>query len=219
MLLVVTGAIQTGKTSWLAGVVKRLEAAGVAVEGVVSPGVWRRLEPGDEGYGKASPALGAQGATGARYEKLGIDALLLPQRERFAFARRVDLARAEGSYDPKSQAARNDLSWHIDDRAIDRVNAHFAGLAGEAAPAGRKRLLVVDELGRLEVLAGSGLTSAVDMVARGPQGRYDAALVVARTTFGIADLVCERYADAWGGCVRMEPTETAWERWLAPLAG
>ena len=207
MLLVLTGDIQIGKTRWLMGCVELLERAGVVCEGVVAPGVWeeRRLPDG----------------TG-EFEKLGIDNLLLPSHELVPFARREDLARAAGAFDAESQAARLGLVWHIDEAALARVNRHFdeLGRAEAAGPAedGPARLLVVDELGRLELTRGGGLTAAMDLLARGPAGRYTHALVVARQAFGLNEHVAELFGNAWGGSCEIAPGEAAWDRWLAPLA-
>ena len=62
MLFILTGDIQTGKTTWLRARVNELEAAGVPVRGVLAPGVWR------DG------------------EKAGIENVLLPSRERVLLA-------------------------------------------------------------------------------------------------------------------------------------
>lgn len=219
MLLILTGDIQTGKTRWLASCVGRLEHSGVACHGVLAPGVWRACDDGT-------------------FDKLGIDNELLPGHEMVRFARRADLARAEGSFDPTSQAARAQLRWHISDEAIGRVNAHFEELVclsshatSDAARGGadgsvtlaaaggpERALLVVDELGQLELLRDGGLTGAVRMLERGPRGLYAHAVVVVRDRFGLVERAEERLADAWGGSVRIGPTEESWRRWLAPLA-
>ncbi len=126
------------------------------------------------------------------FEKLGIDNVLLPQHERIAFARRGDLAKAEGAHRPESQSARAGLAWEIDDGAVARVNAHFAYLAEEETSASAKpgagttgtgagkSLLVVDELGRLELLRGEGLVEAMRLLEAGPSQRFPHALVVVR---------------------------------------
>lgn len=248
MLLVLTGDIQIGKTTWLLETVGRLEEAGVGVEGVVAPGVWREVGEGDPAYTASSAPLPEGGREGGpdgpdrprrRYEKLGIDNLLLPDRTTVPFARREDLARAEGTLDENSQAVRAGLVWCIDDAAIDAVSAHFGRLAEHAAahgshaagpcpdprldprsvPDAHRRVLVVDELGRLELMRGEGLTGAMSLLARGPQGYYDHAVVVARDMFGLNARVEELYADAWGGSARIRPGEAAWQEWFAPLAG
>lgn len=241
MLLILTGDIQIGKTRWLARAVKRLQAGGVGVDGVLAPGVWQRHEDGS-------------------FEKRGIDNVLLPEGRRVPFARRADLARAAGAFDAGAQAARAGLGWHISDEAIAQVNAHFDRLmedAGTAADVGQgnatkapaedkrdtaaensasgerkgpaealaadgrrptaQRLLVVDELGRLELLRNGGLTSAMALLARGPQGRYAHAVVIVRDNLGLPDRAEERFAAVWGGAARISPTEDAWRTWLEPL--
>ena len=158
------------------------------------------------------------------YEKLGIDNVLLPEGEHIAFARRRDLAQEMGVFDEGSQSARVKLGWEIDDAAIGRVNAHFDELAraesrpcakGVAKPARvvhagddeqregtssakgeAARLLVVDELGRLELVGNAGLTSAMALLERGPAGRYPHALVVVRAW--LVDAARERFEGAWG---------------------
>ncbi len=127
-----------------------------------------------------------------RFEKLGIDNVLLPQHERIAFARRGDLAKEEGAHRPESQSAQAGLAWEIDDGAVTRVNAHFACLAekdaggtgaGAAGTGAGKSLLVVDELGelgRLELLRGEGLVEAMRLLEAGPSQRFPHALVVVR---------------------------------------
>ncbi|WP_080798546.1 P-loop NTPase family protein [Arabiibacter massiliensis] len=202
MLFLLTGDVQVGKTRWLEGLAAELAEAGVEVAGVLAPGVWR------EGEG--------------RLEKLGIDNVLLPGGERVAFARRRDLALAEGAFDPASQSAAAQLAWHISDDALARVNAHFDALAEamfhvkqtfaqtdvsrETSGAG-PGLLVVDELGRLELERDGGLASATALLAAGPTERFPHALAVVR------DWLCprarERFGAAWGGAEELAPGEEA----------
>ena len=211
--------------------------------------------------------------------------MLLPGGERVPFARRRDLALAEGSFDPTSQSASAQLAWEIADEAIARVNAHFDRIAAElaAVPAGAPALpggagsggyaplpvdpaagmfhvkhsfaqtyvsretsgaeagetpadpstggsrivvpadepdaegsvtvgaegglLVVDELGRLELMRDGGLVSAVALLERGPSARFPHALVVVR------DWLCpraeERFAGAWDGSRMLSPGDDA----------
>ena len=97
MLFLLTGEVQSGKTRWLCQVVDDLARSGVPCAGVLAPGVW---------HGTEEPG---------RFEKRGIDNVLLPGGERVPFARRNDLAQAAGSFDPESQSARARLAWHIAD--------------------------------------------------------------------------------------------------------
>lgn len=187
MLFLLTGEVQIGKTRWLQALVDDLAACGVPSAGVLAPGQW-------------VASTGAQ-ADANGYEKRGIDNVLLPEGTRIPFARRRDIAQAEGSYDEESQAARAQLAWHIDDEAIAKVNAYFDQLGPAAAPG----LLVVDELGRLEVWRGEGLTSAVRRLQEGPSPAFPHALVVVRDY--LADETEALLAPAWTDVQRIAPDE------------
>lgn len=191
LLFLLTGDVRIGKTRWLEGLCAELSDAGTRVAGVVAPGVWRTAGDGDG------------------FEKLGIDNVLLPGGERVPFARRRDLALAEGVLDPKSQSEAARLGWHISDDALARVNAHFEGLArarGARGLAGQG-LLVVDELGRLELEHDGGLTAAMALLTAGPASRFAHALVVVRD--GLCPLAEERFGAAWGGATRIAPDDEA----------
>lgn len=278
MLFILTGNVQTGKTRWLEGLVSRLECDGVACFGVLAPGIWRERAAGGPAGGSA-PEDGV--LPGRRFEKLGIENLLLPQRERVPFARRRDLADRDGASGPASQSAAARLAWEISEEALERVNAHFAALAqgcgaagvrpaaaGRPAPrpaadglgekqtdvsretsnlgaggggplratdgAGAARatdeadvadapdapcaaraadaadapraaggLLVVDELGRLELLHDGGLVQAMELVEAGPTPAFPHALVVVRAS--LLNDARERFAGAWGRCEAIGP--------------
>lgn len=210
MLFLLTGDVQIGKTRWLQRMTAELARDGVAVAGVLAPGVWRERAPAGEGG----------------FEKLGIDNVLLPGGERIGFARRRDLALAEGSFDPTSQSAAAQLAWEISDDAIERVNVHFDELAAEARaqrmlhakpPFDRacepgqadsaRGLLVVDELGRLELVRDGGLTSAVALLEAGPSARFPHALVVVRDW--LCDRARGRFAEAWGDACPIAPGDEA----------
>lgn len=193
MLFLLTGDVQIGKTRWLERLASELYAEGCEVAGVVAPGVWR--------------AAGEGG-----FEKLGIDNVLLPDGERVAFARRRDLARAEGSLDPESQSEAAQLAWHISDDALARVNAHFGciaeGMCGGAEEGkARPGLLVVDELGRLELERGCGLVAATELLARGATARFPHALAVVRDW--LLPRAVERFGAAWGGARAISPDDEA----------
>ena len=68
-------------------------------------------------------------------------------------------------------------------------------------------LLVVDELGRLELMRDGGLVSAVALLERAPSARFPHALVVVR------DWLCpraeERFAGAWDGSRVLSPGDDA----------
>lgn len=193
MLFILTGDIQIGKTRWLKSTCRKLAADGIPCAGVVAPGVWVPSEHGD--------------ANG--FEKLGIDNLLLPQGERIPFARRRDLAQAEGMFDPNSQSAQMQLGWEISDDAIAQVNAHFDRIAARTHHNGRQSLLVVDELGRLELIRNQGLASALALLDEGPSPAFPHALIVVRDV--LVDLARERFAPSWGDPALVSPTQDAEE--------
>lgn len=185
MLYLLTGQVQTGKTRWLQGLVSAYEARGVAVGGVLAPGVWRE-------------ATARDGA--ASFEKLGIDNILLPEHETIPFASRRDLAVLDGIIDAESQSARARLHWEISRDALARVNAHFEQLTREAHVKTAASLLVVDELGRLELLRGEGLACALALLELGPTPAYPDAIVVVRET--LLPQAHELLDGPWNGDVR-----------------
>lgn len=198
MLFILTGDVQIGKTRWLEGACGDLAAAGVNVAGVIAPGQWIPRPEGQAG--------GKHGLDGAgRFEKLGIDNVLLPQGERIVFARRRDLAQAGDEFAGGAQAKAAQLGWAISDDAIDQVNAHFEQLAAGSQPAGG--LLVIDELGRLELIRNCGLTAAMDMLGRGHTREFPNALVVVRET--LFDLAKERFEPVWGSVKAIGPDDGA----------
>ncbi len=198
MLFLLTGEVQIGKTRWLESLVTELADCGVSCVGVLAPGQWVPSE------GEHADANG--------FEKLGIDNVLLPSGERIPFARRGDLARADGTFDEESQAAKAELAWHIDDAAIDRVNAHFNEIATHASVAA-PGLLIVDELGRLEIWRGGGLTSAMALLAQGPTTTFPHALAVVRDY--LLDDAEALLAEAWPDRCRIKPNDAAREAILA----
>lgn len=198
MLFLLTGEVQIGKTRWLESLVTELADRGVPCAGVLAPGQWVPSE------GEHADANG--------FEKLGIDNVLLPSGERIPFARRGDLARADATFDEESQAAKAELAWHIDDAAIDRVNAHFNEIATHASVAA-PGLLIVDELGRLEIWRGGGLTSAMALLAQGPTTTFPHALAVVRDY--LLDDAEALLAEAWPDRCRIKPNDAAREAILA----
>lgn len=204
MLFLLTGDVQIGKTRWLESLVAELAERGVPCAGVLAPGQW-------------VPSTGEH-ADANGFEKLGIDNVLLPGGERIPFARREDIARAEGAFNEESQAAKAELAWHIDDTAIAHVNAHFERLSLSSTPG----LLIVDELGRLEIWRGGGLTSAMALLAQGPTPAFPHALAVVRDY--LLDDVEALFASAWPDHCRIGPNAVAREAvlaafGLAPAAG
>lgn len=218
MLFLLTGDVQIGKTRWLENLCASLQAAGTCVAGVVAPGQWVPRPEGQPG--------GKHGFDGAgRFEKLGIDNMLLPQGTRIEFARRRDLTVNGKAFAEGAQAKAAKLGWAISDTAIAQVNAHFATLAKQAgitpaddpAPAqaaseiqlAPHAMLVVDELGRLELLRGCGLTNALAILDAGPTPQFPHAIAVVRET--LLDEAHRRFELLWGVPIAIGPDDTARE--------
>ena len=272
MLFLLTGDVQIGKTRWLENLCASLQAAGTCVAGVVAPGQWVPRPEGQPG--------GKYGFDGAwRFEKLGIDNVLLPQGERIGFARRRDLATEGKAFAEGAQAKAAKLGWAISDTAIAQVNAHFATLAKQAsitpadsgaddstttqaevgtpaaapldngvcppvaaetaaktsplvqtntgestaakaggnvlaaAPAANKTrlaphaMLVVNELGRLELLHSCGLTNALAILDAGPTPQFPHAIAVVRET--LLDEARRRFEPRWGKATVIGPDDAA----------
>lgn len=186
MLYLLTGQVQTGKTRWLQGLVSACETRGIVASGVLAPGVWRETAAQD---GAAS------------FEKIGIDNVLLPGHETIPFASRRDLAVLGGTFDAESQSARAQLHWEISSDALARVNAHFEQLKRETDIKNTAAsLLVVDELGRLELLRGEGIVSALALLELGPTPAYPDAIVVVREA--LLPQAHELLDGPWRGAVR-----------------
>lgn len=210
MLFVLTGDVQIGKSRWLDKAVDRLHDLGIESYGVISAGIWVESD--------------SQRSNDEGFEKLGIESILLPERERFLFAQRSDLAKENGSYVQSSQAGRIGLGWHIDDAAIERVNAHFVQAREiymdkatmgdefdedpqiESEP---KRLLIVDELGRLELEKDMGFTDALALLKEGSSDIFRHALIVVRSE--LVDIAIDRFSEAWGGAMKLAPNDQAIE--------
>lgn len=197
MLFLLSGDIQKGKSRWLDALCNELETEGISVKGVLAPGVWRERFC-DEKSGMIKAA--GQG----RFEKLGIDNILLPGRQRIPFAHRRDLAIAEGSFNENSQSAALHLSWEIFENALEQVNAHFDNLAARIPPSAPE-LIVVDELGRLELVCGGGLTSVMALLDAGSPTDATHALVVVRSR--LLEHARGRFGQSWGEIIVLAPDE------------
>lgn len=100
-LYIMTGPIQTGKTSW----VRRMLAA-AADRDINVRGVW-------------TPAVFEDGV------KTGIMAQLLPSKEEFLLAKKRQFS---GDERPDG---RMKLGWDFDQTAMERINAHFSSLGAD----------------------------------------------------------------------------------------
>ena len=169
MLFILTGDVQTGKTRWLESLINSLNEHSISAQGVLAPGVWRSGNDSDA----VEEYVDENG-----FEKLGIDNVLLPDGKRIPFARRRDIAEEEGLLNPDAQSEKANLLWHIDEDAICTVNDHLASLPHPTSYS--KSLLVIDELGRLELLRGGGLVEAINLLEQGPSATFPHTLVIVR---------------------------------------
>jgi len=202
VLFFLTGNIQIGKTRWLQGVIDEVANAGVTTYGVIAPGRW----------------VERSGA----FEKMGIDNVMLPQGERVNLADPAE--RGWNFHEAAIQrvdhhfAELADLAASLERREVSGA-AESLGSSGMAvkpekvegiegivgAPGG---LLVVDELGWMELEKGCGLTSAVRLLDNGAAHLFPNAVVVVRET--LLPLATQRFAGAnWGGTRPICPDEAS----------
>lgn len=139
-------------------------------------------------YGVVAPGVWAE-KDGA-LEKRAIENVLLPGGERVTLA----LPAAPGSAGP--------LGWEFDAAALARVNDHLRRLRAVAATAA-PGLLVIDEIGPLELSLGGGLTEALALLREGPAPAWPDAVVVVRPS--LADELAALLAPAWGPSERHRP--------------
>ena len=210
MLFLLTGDVQIGKTRWLMRVINELEESGVLVSGVLNPGVWRHRCPQEIEQAGETDACG-------EYEKLGIDAMLLPGRERFPFARPATWDAELDDPQGVNQSRKAKLAWDISEEALATINAHFDMLQAQAASNAKPGLAVIDELGRLELDFDGGLTSALHMVDAGPTEAFPHVIAVVREW--LLDAAHQRFGEAWhGDVVDIVPDETSVQTLFEALA-
>lgn len=126
-------------------------------------------------------------------EKVGIENVLLPSHERVLLAT------------PAGDGCSTGLGWEFNAEALARVNAHLAELA-TASDEAQPGLLVIDEVGPLELRRGGGLTAAFELLDAGPTPAWPHALVVVRAT--LAKEVATRLQPVWGRCAPILPEES-----------
>lgn len=147
-------------------------------------------------YGVVAPGRWHREPEGGELVKDGIDNVLLPSGER------VRLAEAARGHDGTAG-----LGWSFDADVLARVDGYFAELALQAD--GAPGLLVVDELGPLELKRGEGLVHAVRLLERGPAPAWLHAIVVVRPALVL--LAKERFQAAWGDLEPIVPGDDARE--------
>ena len=135
-LYVMTGQIQTGKTTWLKGFLKEAANADVRIDGLITPAIFENGE------------------------KTGIEARLLPQDENFLLAKKRYFDGGEGgSHNFKQQVfdGKKKLGYDFSDNAMQRINKHFATCFGA-------HNFLVDEIGPLEMMQGKGYVEAMRLL-------------------------------------------------------
>lgn len=137
-------------------------------------------------------------------EKVGIENVLLPSRKRVLLAT------------PSANGCKAGQGWSFDEKALAHVNAHFAELR-EGAANPRPGLLVIDEIGPLELRHGAGLTAAVALLDAGPAPAWPHALVVVRSS--LANELKDRLAESWGSVESFFPGEAATRRLRSAFSG
>ncbi len=187
MLYILTGSIQSGKTRWLQEVVSMLEEKGISCEGVIAPGIWAKSSDG--------------------FIKDGILNELLPTHETLTFGLKPDQEKGIVANINCSSNPSKDSGWYIDDQAVAKVNDHFTNLDKAITHSNEpcENILVIDELGVLELLKGTGITKAMDLLQKGNQDHYKHAIVVVRSKKDLPLLVSNRYSQYWGGSKYIYP--------------
>ena len=194
MLYILTGRIQSGKTRWLQKVVAALSEHKIPYYGVLAPGIWQ--------------------CDGGVYRKIGIENELMPSGTRVLFAQPLLNSAAD--------VGNLGMQWDFLAEAVDAVNDHFSlliKLRNESQPtrfamrgeATRKSggVLIVDELGMLELRRKTGITEAMRMLELGPCSLVDNAIIVVRES--LLDAVRHRF-DKWGETTLISPDDASWDK-------
>lgn len=229
MLYLLTGEVQTGKTRWLEALIARLAESGVAAYGVLAPGVWVPAEPsGFEKLGIDNVLLpeGRRIPFARREDLAHIEGGFDPESQAAKAHLKwhiSDSAIAEVNQHLASIPARID---EMRARALDGCNGasvlpcrqgsgcdsrNGEGVsAGEVADksAGKRvsrGIIVIDELGPLELRRGQGIMRGVELLERGPMPGVQNAILIVRSS--LADMADERFSEVWGGSVRILPDD------------
>jgi hypothetical protein len=129
-----------------------------------------------------------------------------------------------------AEADRAQLGWAIRDDSLAAVNRHFEMLCdkrdkrdkrgdfvlsdGQDTPLSMPLggLLVVDELGRLELEHDGGFTAAVRLLEAGPSTAWPHALIVIRSA--LVEKAYERFSASWGAVSIIAPDEPSFKSCL-----
>ena len=159
-IFVMTGAFMTGKTTWIARMLERAAS----------------LAPTLRIAGVYTPAVFEDGA------KTAINAVLLPSGERFLFAPRKQAPSGRQGGAPLPDGTIH-FGWDFQDDALARINAHLATCRD-------CDLLVIDELGPLEMLHSQGYTEGLRLL---DELAVPNALLVIRPS--LLDVASERWGE------------------------
>lgn len=195
-LYVMTGQIQTGKTTWLKAFLKSAEQNNIRFDGLITPAIF------DNG------------------NKTGIEALLLPQKERFLLAqKRSDGNDKQGSFPNSAQSSaatshqgestqlsqtsksscqpdkEKKLGYDFDDKIMQKINMHLKTCKNAAN-------FIVDEIGPLELVQNKGYIEALNIL---DAQSVNNALVVIRPS--LLDIAQKR----WGNFKTLTPDDNIQE--------
>lgn len=127
-------------------------------------------------YGVVSP-----GVFDAEGTKVAVNAQLYPSSETFLVGQKqANISRS---------CCGNRIPWDFNEEAVDAVNKHFETYDGTA------RVLVIDELGPLEINNNGGFLDPLNLLKRGPSACAPTTIVVVRHR--LLGSLKALLADAW----------------------
>lgn len=245
MLFILTSEIQSGKSRWLENLIERFSEHEIAYAGVLAPGIWRKRNNDVILKERIEASMRGEDPNAIkRFEKLGINNILLPSNELIEFARRCDLQNGTPSKH-LNESEKAGLEWVIFDDAVERVNSHLKDIEANAfddqssndgetnhpnkrghlhesrksprttrlqTNLGKSGILIIDEIGRLELQHEGGLTAAMELLRRGPSKTFPHALIVVRPK--LTPLAEQHFSSSWGSPTYISPTEQDAERLL-----
>ena len=133
-LYVMTGQIQTGKTTWLKAFLNKASDENMRIDGLITPAIFENGQ------------------------KTGIEAYLLPEKEKFLLAKKrfIDSEIAHKNDQAVCEKDKK-LGYEFSGQSIERINAHLHYCVGA-------QNLVIDEIGPLEMMQGKGYTEALKLL-------------------------------------------------------
>lgn len=245
MLFILTGDVQSGKTRWLVDLVAALEQQQVCCWGTLAPGIWIEHPKPHSKQRTVENANSETAQEEVTREKIGIENVLLPHKEKLCFAKQRDqlAAHPDKHFAATTESDHAKLNWAISDTALQIVNEHFDSIAAQAFPLSEnniskslgnstaskdrqalkseggsfpispkatpaqnmKGILIVDEIGRLEIEQNKGLSAAVSLIEKGSSLLYEHALIVVRKTLLAA---CRaQFSPYWEQTITLSSTE------------